>query len=137
MSSTETDGASGLKNKEDGSGNGKESYEGLHNSTQTFGSIGLLEAVCGDVVLRGRHGERDHLYDLDKAIKRYDETSQMVAAMARHAIRGWDTLMDICKSMEAVICEAIRQRESLGRPVDERHRDFLEKHRKATVSFAR
>lgn len=87
-------------------------YEGLQNSTQTFGGIGLLEAVNGNVVLRGRHGERDHIFTIDKAIEKYYDTVQTVNYYALHGIRGWDTLKDINDCLKAKILEAIQQRKA-------------------------
>ena len=104
----------------------KEVYKGLTESTQTFPGIGLLEARCGDVILRGRNGIRDYLYPIDKAIRRYIETKRMVAAMARNAIRGWDTLMDIQKEMLSVIAEAYKQRLSMNIEVPKHISEFLE-----------
>ena len=102
----------------------KETYANLQESTQTFGGIGLLEVVHGNLVLRGRSGVRDHLYPLHQAIKRYGETIQMVLSMAKHAIRGWDTLYDVTKDMKAKILEAIRERRSLNMDIPDVALDF-------------
>lgn len=93
-------------------------------SSQAFDGIGLLEAVNGNVVLRGRHGERDHLYPLDKAIRRFNETERMIAAMARTGMRGWDTLMDINKDMRGKILDAVKQRRSLNMDIPQAALDF-------------
>lgn len=94
-----------------------EVYDSFNESTQVFRGIGMFEAVAGDVILRGRHGERDHIYPLHRAISRYNETEGMIHAMARHAVRGWDTLMDINKDLKAFILEAIKQRRALNMEV--------------------
>ena len=102
----------------------RETYNGILGSTQTFGGIGILEAVCGDVVLRGRNGQRDHLYPLERALSRYYETKRMVSRMARHGVRGWDTLMDIAEEMQARILEACRQRRELNREIPQAVQEF-------------
>lgn len=99
-----------------------------YEHSQNFGKIGFLEAVNGELVLRGREGERDHLYPLNRAIKRYDETCKMVTAMLRAGIKGWDTLMDIAYDFEAKILEAVRQRRSLNIPTEQAVLDFVQKH---------
>lgn len=101
-----------------------DSYE----HSQNFNKIGFLEAVNGDLVLRGRDGERDHLYPLDKAIRRYDETCNMITAMLRSGLRGWDTLMDIAYDFEAKILEAVRQRRSMNIPTEQAVLEFAAKH---------
>ena len=105
-----------------------ETYAGLHESTQTFSGIGMFEAIAGDVILRGRHGVRDHIYPLHRAIARYGETEGMIHAMAKHAIRGWDTLMDINKDFKGYILEAIKQRRSLNMPIGKEALEFERIH---------
>lgn len=101
--------------KKDANGNDVDVYDGLHESTQTFGAIGLLEAAAGDVVLRGRQGERDHLYPLELAVKRHDQMVALATKMCRYGVNGWDTLLDITKDMAAKIKEAVDQRASMNR----------------------
>jgi len=108
----------------------KDTYHGLHESTQTFGKIGLVEAVNGNVVLRGREGERDHLYPIGKALKRYHETVKMYTSMARHGIRGWDTMVDIANELKAAICEAVGQRKSLNLDTPADVLSFVDMHGK-------
>lgn len=92
-------------------------YPNFLDSTQTFGAIGLLEAVQGDVILRGRHGERDHLYPLPKAIAWSRNADTMTLSMLKHGVKGWDTMKDISDDLRAKILEAINQRRALGRPI--------------------
>jgi len=92
-------------------------YPNLLDSTQTFDAVGLLEAVQGDVVLRGRHGERDHLYPLPRAIAWSRNADDIALRMCRFGIKGWDTMKDIADDLRAKVLEAIRQRRALGRPV--------------------
>lgn len=108
---------SGSKVKEKTGTRKTDTYAGLQDSTQTFGAIGLLEATAGDVVLRGREGERDHLYPLPRAIRRYYQTLHMINALVKHGVRGWDTLMDINNELQQKILEAIKQRRSLNRGI--------------------
>ena len=116
----------------------KETYHGLQESTQTFPAIGMFEVSGGDVILRGRNGERDHLYPLHKAYARWKDTEHAIMAMAKHAIRGWDTLMDINRDFKAKIIEAVEQRRKLNRPIPKEVLDFVaeqehEDPKKATV----
>lgn len=113
------EGATGEENK-----GGNDTRVQQRSSSQTFGGIGLLEAVDGNIVLRGRHGERDHLYPLDKAIRRFHETERMISAMARTGMRGWDTLMDINKDMKGKILDAVKQRRSLNMDIPQDALDF-------------
>lgn len=98
---------------------GWEAHESASQPSQTFNKIGLLSAVGGVLYLTGRNGERDHLYPLHRAVKRYFETRKMVMAMFRNGMRGWDTLQEICDEMKAKILETIDQRRHMNLPVDE------------------
>lgn len=92
-------------------------YSSLQDSTQTFGGIGLLEAVNGDIVLRGRQGQRDVIFPLGKAIEKYNDTQLTVSHYFRYGIRGWDTLADIAKDFRIRILEACEQRRKLSMPI--------------------
>lgn len=106
----------------------------IQDSTQSFDKIGLFEVKNGDVVLRGRHGERDHVYPIDKAISRYNETQKMLFAMARHAIRGWDTLGDVVKDLRGKILEAVEQRRKLNRFIPKVALEFEQLHADTKVT---
>lgn len=88
-------------------------YEGLHNSVQSFDGIGLLEAVNGNIVLRGRNGQRDVIFPLEKAVEKYYHTVDVVHKYALYGVRGWDTLKDIADDFKAKIKEACAQRRKL------------------------
>lgn len=107
----------------------KDTYEGLHNSTQLFSGIGLMEALGGDIVLRGRGGERDHLIPLDKAVEKYSVTYDSMMQYARYGVRGWDTLKDIVDDLKVRIIEAHDQRKKLNRPITQDVVDFVLKNR--------
>ena len=92
-------------------------YDGLDNAHMSFTGIGCLEAVSGDVVLRGRNGQRDVLFPLERAAQRYFEWMDLVAAYARNGVAGWDEAYDIAKDFRAKICEAVAQRKKLEFPV--------------------
>lgn len=94
-------------------------YDGLHNSHQTFPGIGLLEAVQGMIVLRGRKGQRDVLFPVDKAVQKYYDTMQTVAQYAKYGVAGWDTLKDIADDLKVRIKEACEQLTKMNRPVPE------------------
>ena len=99
-------------------------------SSQSFDKIGLMEAMHGDVILRGRNGERDHLIPLDKAIEKYYTALDAVMVYLRNGQRGWDTLKDIADDLKHRILEAIEQRRKIGRPVLEDALKFEHKEKK-------
>lgn len=90
-----------------------------YEQPQSFDKVGLLEVRGGDVVLRARNGERDHLYPLHRAVDRYEALIRTMYALLRNGVRGWDTLKDICEDMRAKILEAIEYRRSHNIPCDE------------------
>jgi hypothetical protein len=83
-------------------------------SSSSFGKIGLLEAINGNIILRGRHGERDHLYPLEKALQKYDETAAYAAKMLMYGMPQWDEMMQINEEFKFRILEALNQRRSLN-----------------------
>lgn len=99
-------------------------YASLQDSTQTFGGIGILEAVNGDIVLRGRNGQRDVIFPLSKAVEKYHDTQLTVAHYCRYGIRGWDTLADIAKDFRVRILEACEQRRKLHITIPKSVLDF-------------
>ena len=99
-----------------------------YSSSQDFSKIGLLEARCGDVILCGRNGERDHVYPIIRAIDMFNKTSKHIYALAKNGIRGWDTLLDINKELKMVILEAIRQRRTVNRECPKEALDFEQLH---------
>ena len=96
----------------------QEKYASVAESTQTFSGIGMFKVENGDVKLCGRHGERDHIYPIEKAIKRYDETALMILSLAKRGVSGWDVLMDINNDFKAKILEAIKQRRAMNIEVE-------------------
>ena len=131
-----TDGDSEVKNKDEKSNEGK-ANPAPGGEAQSFNKIGLFDVHNGDVVLRGRHGERDHIYPIHAAIKRYEESQQILFVQVRHGIRGWDTFADIVRDMRAKILEAIEQRRSLNLDIPPEAIKFEQLHRdskKVTVT---
>jgi hypothetical protein len=92
-------------------------YDGLADAHMSFNGIGCLESCAGDVILRGRNGQRDVLFPLEKAVQRYFEWMDLIAVYARNGINGWQEAMDIAKDFRAKILEAAQQRRNEGRPV--------------------
>lgn len=82
-----------------------------------FPGIGLLEMRGGQIVLRGRNGQRDTLFPLEKAVAKYSSTMETVHAMARGGQRGWDTLMEIAQDFRARIIEAVKYRMAKNEPI--------------------
>jgi hypothetical protein len=96
--------------------------------SQTFGGIGLFEVVNGDIVMRGRHGHRDHLLPLELAVDKYEWAMDMAMNMMRTGIRGFDTMYDFAKDLEAKICEAVDQSRKLNEQPCQKALDFYAKH---------
>lgn len=46
-------------------------YNSFGESRQSFDKVGLFEVFNGDLILRGRHGERDHVYPIHRALERF------------------------------------------------------------------
>lgn len=92
-------------------------YDGLESAHMSFSGIGCLEAISGDVVLRGRNGQRDVLFPLERAVQRYFEWMDLTMAYARNGINGWQEAYDIAKDFRAKIIEAANQRRHDGRDV--------------------
>lgn len=86
-------------------------------TAQSFNKFGLFEAINGNLVLRGRHGERDHIYPLERAVKKYEEQKRYAYKMWRIAMPGWDDMEEINKDFKFNILEAIKQRRSLNMPI--------------------
>lgn len=103
-----------------------DTYQGLHNSVQTFDAIGILHAVDGNIVLRGRNGQRDKIFRLEDAVEKYNDTMALVQRYARYGVRGWDTLKDIADDFKVRIKEAAEQRIKMHLPVPESARVFVE-----------
>lgn len=91
---------------------------------QYFHRIGLFEAINGDIVIRGRAGERDHLCPLEKLPKMYEERHELMLAMCRAGQRGWDTVADMLDDYKAKILEAIAQRRSMNIDIPKEALDF-------------
>ena len=92
-------------------------YDGLADAHMSFDGIGILEAVSGDVLMRGRNGQRDVLFPLERAVQRYFEWMDLTLAYARNAIAGWDTMMDIAQDFKAKILEAANHPRKEGREI--------------------
>lgn len=85
-----------------------------HNGAQSFNKIGLFEAINGNIVLRGRHGERDHIYPLEKAIKQYHDTLYAAHKLMQNGFPNWEELVELNREFKFRILEALEQRRSLN-----------------------
>lgn len=94
---------------------GADVYAGLANAHMSFDGIARLQAVSGDIVMRGRNGQRDILFPLEKATAKYNDWMAMTYSYAKQGIAGWTEMMDIAKEFKARIEEAISQRKKMGR----------------------
>lgn len=105
---------------------GADVYAGLSNAIMSFDGIGLLEAVSGEIILRGRNGQRDVLFPLEKAVRKYFDWMDMVHLYASRGVRGWDSMMDIAQDFKARICEAVEQRKQMQLDVPKDALQFVE-----------
>ena len=110
---------------------GADVYAGLTNAHMSFDGIKCLEAVNGNIVIRGRNGMRDHIVPLEKAITRYFNWMDLVTNYCKLAVSGWETAFDIAVDFKAKICEAIEQRMQDGEKIPE---DALELYERATAA---
>lgn len=91
---------------------------------QKMDKLGMLEAVNGNVVLRGRHGERDHIYPLEKAIRKYYDTRHYAIKMMQTGFPNWDVMMDLNREFKFMILEALKQRRKENIPIPQILLDF-------------
>lgn len=98
---------------------GADVYDSMQDVHLSFDQFRYMEAVNGDIVLRGRNGGRDHLFPLEKAAAKYVNWMDLVYSYFRNGINGWDTAFEIGKEFRARICEAVEQRKKEGRDVPE------------------
>ena len=86
-------------------------YDNLSSSKQTFDQVRYLEAINGDVVLRGKQGRRDQLYPLHRASRRFWRWYLIYTKWMK---AGFDTQCDelkqVLEMLGAKIQEAIVQR---------------------------
>ena len=95
---------------------------------QNMNKLGMLEAVNGNVVLRGRHGERDHIYPLERAIAKYNDTLHYARKMMMTGFPNWDVMMDLNKEFKFMILEALKQRRKENMPIPQMLLDFEALH---------
>ena len=105
---------------------GADVYAGLSNVHLSFDGIGGLEAISGDIVLRGRNGQRDVLFPLEKAVRKYFDWMDMVHLYASRGITNWPEMMDIAQDFKAKICEAVEQRKQMQLDIPKDALQFLE-----------
>ena len=86
-------------------------YEDFAHSKQTFPNVRFLEAFNGDVILRGRNGQRDMVYPQHKAAQRFWRMYDMMNYWAQ---QGFTTQTEegiqVLENLGAKIQEAIAQR---------------------------
>ena len=96
-----------------------EVHEGIEGSSQTFNGIGLIDVnpADGNLILRGRHGERDHVVPVERALKWYVDAGKMSDAMFRNGVRGWDTLLELRSEIKGKLLDSIKIRRKNNIPV--------------------
>lgn len=96
-----------------------EAHEGIEGSSQTFNGIGLIDVnpADGNLILRGRHGERDHVVPVERALKWYVDAGRMSDALFRNGAKGWDTLLELRSEIKGKLLDAIKIRRKNNIPV--------------------
>jgi|LSQX01.3.fsa_nt_gb hypothetical protein len=97
--------------------------------TSSFGKIGALSAIDGNIVLRGRDGERDHVYSLHEAMDKYSLAAGKSRRMAMVGDIGFLTYTEIAEALKAYILEAIDQRRSYNYDISPRMLEFEASHK--------
>lgn len=116
---------------------GADVYAGLSNAHLSFDGIAHMEAISGDIILRGRNGQRDVLFPLEKAVRKYFDWMDMVHLYASRGIKNWTEMMDIAQDFKARICEAVEQRKQMQMDVPKEALQFataMEAAKKPTVT---
>ena len=106
---------------------GADIYAGLTNAHMSFDGIKCLEAVNGNIVIRGRNGMRDHIIKLEKALERYFNWMDLVTNYCKLGVQGWQTAFDIAVDFKAKICEAVEQRMQAQEQVPAAALEFYER----------
>ena len=88
-------------------------YSDFAHSKQTFDQVRLFEVFNGDVILRGQRGQRDHVYPLAKACKRFWRMYDMYRWWMLHGFKTQcEELKLILADLGHKIQEAIAQRQA-------------------------
>lgn len=86
-------------------------YEDFAHSKQTFPNVRFLEAFNGDVILRGRDGQRDRAYPLHKAAQRFWRMYDMMNYWAKQGFQSQTQEgIQVLENLGAKIQQAIVQR---------------------------
>lgn len=88
-------------------------YENLSASKQRFDEIRRLEAINGQVVLRGKEGRRDKIFPLALAIKRFSKWYVICKSWSEKGFKDQiDELKLVLEELGSKIVEAIVQRQT-------------------------
>ena len=91
----------------------EEVYQNLSASKQRFDQIRRLQAINGEVVLRGKQGRRDKVYPLALAIKRFSKWFVICRSWHEKGFTGQtQELKLVLQQLGAKIVEAIVQRQT-------------------------
>jgi len=100
-------------------------YEGLGNARMNDDLIGRLDVSGGDIILRGRNGERDHLYPPGRAMAMHRRLGRLVQRLVMYGVAGWDVFAELADEFGSKIMEAMEQRRKLGRELPEGSDKFI------------
>lgn len=85
-------------------------FSSLDKSKQTFDGIRLVEAVNGNLVLRGRNGMRDMIYPLDKAWPMFFRMCEFYKKLYTLGTNVADEMRDVLYNFGRSMQQAIDQR---------------------------
>lgn len=90
-----------------------ETYQNLSASKQRFDEIRRLQAINGDVVLRGKEGRRDKIFPLHLAVKRFSNWYKICKSWSEKGFKGQiEELKLVLEELGSKIIEAIVQRQT-------------------------
>jgi len=119
----------GMKTKK-----GADVYDGFADSRQSFAGIGVVEACNGDIILRGRNGQRDKLFRLSDAVDRYNSIMEFDRKLCLNGIAGWVELAEILDDFKHKICEAVAYRKKMNMEVPKNALVFVEQSTQSSSS---
>ena len=92
-------------------------YDSLGNAKQSFNGIKFIQALNGQVVIRGRQGQRDMLYPLHRAVKMFFRMGLFYQKLKKNAPAIVYQFKAVLKDFGAKILQAVKQRAAMNQPL--------------------
>lgn len=87
-------------------------YTDPTKANQSFDGIKLIQQINGNLVLRGRNGQRDMIYRLDRAYKMFYRMAMFYAKLRKVSPYIVDQMKQVLKDFGAKIIQAYNYRKS-------------------------